>query len=117
MRSAFRRFEATRKERTTRVQQTSRTNTWLKDKTDTDWVYAYDAWTAPVGGVAVGAPADMASELAVSLMEIERRPFRMDNIRRPSSDGLALRPAPYFVKLTGLSVNGPGSFPLLSPMM
>jgi 6-hydroxynicotinate 3-monooxygenase len=45
---AFRRFEATRKERTTRGQWTSRTNTWLKDKTDTDWVYAYDAWTAPL---------------------------------------------------------------------
>ncbi len=43
--NAFRRFEASRKERTTRVQQTSRTNTWLKDKTDTDWLYAYDAWT------------------------------------------------------------------------
>jgi 6-hydroxynicotinate 3-monooxygenase len=46
--AAFRRFEATRKQRTTRVQQTSRTNTWLKDKTDTDWVYAYDAWTVPL---------------------------------------------------------------------
>jgi salicylate hydroxylase/6-hydroxynicotinate 3-monooxygenase len=45
---AFQRFEATRKERTTRVQRTSRTNTWLKDKTDTDWVYAYDAWTVPL---------------------------------------------------------------------
>ena len=45
---AFRRFEASRKQRTTRVQQTSRTNTWLKDKTDTDWVYAYDAWTVPL---------------------------------------------------------------------
>jgi 6-hydroxynicotinate 3-monooxygenase len=44
----FRRFEASRKPRTTRVQQTSRTNTWLKDKTDTDWVYAYDAWTTPL---------------------------------------------------------------------
>jgi 6-hydroxynicotinate 3-monooxygenase len=33
---AFRRFEASRKDRTTRVQQTSRANTWLKDKTDTD---------------------------------------------------------------------------------
>jgi len=33
---AFRRFEATRRERTARVQQTSRTNTWLKQKTDTD---------------------------------------------------------------------------------
>ncbi|HLX18310.1 MAG TPA: FAD-dependent monooxygenase [Bradyrhizobium sp.] len=45
---AFRRFEATRRERTTRVQQTSRTNTWLKEKTDTDWVYSYDAWTVPL---------------------------------------------------------------------
>jgi 6-hydroxynicotinate 3-monooxygenase len=26
----------------------SRTNTWLKEKTDTDWVYAYNAWTAPL---------------------------------------------------------------------
>jgi len=47
---AFRRFEATRRERTARVQQTSRTNTWLKEKTDTDWVYAYDAWTVPLAG-------------------------------------------------------------------
>jgi 6-hydroxynicotinate 3-monooxygenase len=42
---ALRRFEATRKERTSRVQRTSRTNTWLRDKTDTDWVYSYNAWT------------------------------------------------------------------------
>ena len=46
--NAFRRFEASRKDRTARVQQTSRTNTWLREKTDTDWVYAYDAWTAPL---------------------------------------------------------------------
>ena len=46
--NAFRRFEASRKERTARVQQTSRTNTWLREKTDTDWVYAYDAWTTPL---------------------------------------------------------------------
>ena len=45
---AFRRFEASRKDRTARVQQTSRANTWLREKTDTDWVYAYDAWTAPL---------------------------------------------------------------------
>jgi salicylate hydroxylase/6-hydroxynicotinate 3-monooxygenase len=45
---AFRRFEATRKERTARVQLTSRTNTWLKQPTDTDWVYGYDAWTTPL---------------------------------------------------------------------
>jgi 6-hydroxynicotinate 3-monooxygenase len=45
---ALRRFEATRKERTSRVQRTSRTNTWLRDKTDTDWVYSYNAWTTPL---------------------------------------------------------------------
>jgi 6-hydroxynicotinate 3-monooxygenase len=48
--NAFRRFEANRKDRTGRVQQTSRTNTWLRSKTDADWVYAYDAWTAPLAG-------------------------------------------------------------------
>jgi salicylate hydroxylase/6-hydroxynicotinate 3-monooxygenase len=46
--NAFRRFEATRRARTTRVQDTSRTNTWLKDKTDADWVYAYDGWREPL---------------------------------------------------------------------
>jgi len=45
---AFRRFEATRRDRTARVQQTSRTNTWLRETTDTDWVYAYDTWTVPL---------------------------------------------------------------------
>jgi 6-hydroxynicotinate 3-monooxygenase len=45
---AFRRFEASRKPRTSRVQETSRANRWLKEKTDTDWVYAYDAWTVPL---------------------------------------------------------------------
>jgi 6-hydroxynicotinate 3-monooxygenase len=49
---AFRRFEATRRERTARVQQTSRANTWLKEKTDADWVYAYDAWTTPLAAQA-----------------------------------------------------------------
>ena len=48
--NAFRRFEASRRDRTSRVQETSRTNTWLKEKTDTDWVYAYDAWTVPLAG-------------------------------------------------------------------
>lgn len=45
---AFRRFGATRKDRTARIQQTSRTNTWLSGKTDADWVYSYDAWTVPL---------------------------------------------------------------------
>ena len=46
--NAFRRFQASRKDRTERVQQTSRANIWLKEKTDADWVYAYDAWTTPL---------------------------------------------------------------------
>jgi salicylate hydroxylase/6-hydroxynicotinate 3-monooxygenase len=45
---AFRRFAATRQERTTRVQETSRKNIWLKERTNGDWVYGYDAWTAPL---------------------------------------------------------------------
>jgi 6-hydroxynicotinate 3-monooxygenase len=45
---AFRRFEQTRKPRTSRVQLSSRTNTWLRDPTDPDWVYGYDAVTAPL---------------------------------------------------------------------
>jgi 6-hydroxynicotinate 3-monooxygenase len=45
---AFRRFEVARKPRTSRVQQTSRANTWMRGKTDSDWVYGYDAWTTPL---------------------------------------------------------------------
>jgi 6-hydroxynicotinate 3-monooxygenase len=45
---AFRRFESTRKPRTSRVQLSSRTNTWLSSPTDPAWVYSYDAWTAPL---------------------------------------------------------------------
>jgi 6-hydroxynicotinate 3-monooxygenase len=54
---AFRRFEATRKPRTSRVQLNSRTNSWLRDPTDPDWVYGYDAWTAPLAGAASGHAA------------------------------------------------------------
>jgi salicylate hydroxylase/6-hydroxynicotinate 3-monooxygenase len=42
---AFRRFELKRKPRTSQIQLGSRTNTWLRNKTDPDWVYGYDAWT------------------------------------------------------------------------
>ena len=45
---AFRRFEATRKPRTSQIQLSSRTNTWLRNATDPDWVYGYDAWSAPL---------------------------------------------------------------------
>ena len=49
---AFRRLEATRKPRTSRVQLTSRTNKWLREKTDVDWVYSYNPWTTPLAALA-----------------------------------------------------------------
>jgi salicylate hydroxylase/6-hydroxynicotinate 3-monooxygenase len=45
---ALRRYEATRKPRTSRIQQTSAENTWLRQPHDAEWVYAYDAWTVPL---------------------------------------------------------------------
>ena len=47
---ALRRYQATREPRTSRIQRTSARNTWLKDPHDADWVYGYDAWTAPLAG-------------------------------------------------------------------
>lgn len=41
-------YTASRKERTDRMQLTNRKNTWLRERTDTDWVYEYDAWHAPL---------------------------------------------------------------------
>ncbi len=48
---ALRRFEATRKPRTSEIQQTSAQNTWLRGSTNADWVYGYDAWTVPLAEV------------------------------------------------------------------
>ncbi|HLI20310.1 MAG TPA: FAD-dependent monooxygenase [Stellaceae bacterium] len=46
---AFRRYEATRKERTTKIQTVSVSNTFNRDTgSDPDWVYGYDAWTTPL---------------------------------------------------------------------
>jgi 6-hydroxynicotinate 3-monooxygenase len=45
---ALRRYEATRRPRTSRIQQTSALNTWLREPHDADWVYGYDAWTVPL---------------------------------------------------------------------
>ncbi len=42
------RYEEARKERTGRVQIGSRGNEWLKQGGNADWVYAYDAWSAPL---------------------------------------------------------------------
>ncbi len=46
--TALRRYEATRKARTSRMQFTSRQNIWGKGVTDVDWVYGYNAWEAPL---------------------------------------------------------------------
>ena len=41
-------YAACRKARTGRNALTNRDNTWLRQKTDTDWVYDYDAWHTPL---------------------------------------------------------------------
>ena len=46
--AALRRYEKNRQERTAKVQLTSRQNIWGKGVTDTDWVYGYNAWEAPL---------------------------------------------------------------------
>lgn len=46
--SAFNRYEGLRKGRTSRIQITSHMNTWMKQRTDPDWVYGYDAWSVPL---------------------------------------------------------------------
>ena len=46
--TALCRYEATRKERTAKMQVTSRQNIWGKGVTDVDWVYGYNAWEAPL---------------------------------------------------------------------
>src|SRR5437667_8791844 len=56
---AFRRYEAHRKPRTSRIQAISSANTWMKGgNEDTSWLYGYDAWTVPLTADAttVGAP-------------------------------------------------------------
>ena len=42
--AAFERFEAARKPRTTQVQAASHRNDYMREKTDPDWIFGYDAW-------------------------------------------------------------------------
>jgi 2-polyprenyl-6-methoxyphenol hydroxylase-like FAD-dependent oxidoreductase len=51
--AAFERYEAARKPRTSQVQATSAANTWMREETKPDWVYSYDAWTAPLAETGV----------------------------------------------------------------
>jgi len=46
---AFKRYEAHRKPRTSRIQAISSANTWMKGGDgDTSWLYGYDAWNVPL---------------------------------------------------------------------
>jgi salicylate hydroxylase len=42
-------YEAIRKDRTARIQRESSNNEWMKGQANADWLYAYDAWTTPIG--------------------------------------------------------------------
>jgi salicylate hydroxylase/6-hydroxynicotinate 3-monooxygenase len=58
---AFRRYEAHRKPRTSRIQAIASANTWLRGgRDDTAWVYGYDAWHAPLDVPAPSAAAAAA---------------------------------------------------------
>jgi len=46
--AALLRYTALRRPRTARVQYNSHMNTWMRQATNPDWVYSYDAWTAPL---------------------------------------------------------------------
>jgi salicylate hydroxylase/6-hydroxynicotinate 3-monooxygenase len=53
---AFRRYEAHRKPRTSRIQAISSANTWMKGgNEDTSWLYGYDAWSVPLAAPAAGS--------------------------------------------------------------
>ena len=45
---AFDTYAASRKPRASRVQAGSSANTWMRNATDPDWLYGYDAWSAPL---------------------------------------------------------------------
>ncbi|KHL18561.1 salicylate hydroxylase [Mumia flava] len=45
---AFVPYERARRERTARIQVSSRDNAWLKDSGTGEWVYGYDAWSVPL---------------------------------------------------------------------
>jgi 6-hydroxynicotinate 3-monooxygenase len=49
--AALRTYEATRKPRTSVVQAGSSANTWMRNATNPDWLYGYDAWHVPLRAV------------------------------------------------------------------
>ena len=45
---SLKRYEVVRKPRASKIQSVSGTNTWMRQPTDANWVYGYDAWNAPL---------------------------------------------------------------------
>jgi 6-hydroxynicotinate 3-monooxygenase len=58
---AFQRYEQTRQPRTSRIQLTSRENTWMPERTEPDWVYGYYAWQVPLASPFVNGELDTQS--------------------------------------------------------
>ena len=46
--TALHTYEANRKPRASAVQAGSSANTWMRNATDPNWLYGYDAWTVPI---------------------------------------------------------------------
>jgi salicylate hydroxylase/6-hydroxynicotinate 3-monooxygenase len=46
--ASFQRYAKARRERTARIQGTSQQNTFMRQPTNPDWVYGYDAWNDPL---------------------------------------------------------------------
>jgi len=46
--AALRTYEAIRKPRASAVQKGSSANTWMRQETNPDWLYGYDAWRVPL---------------------------------------------------------------------
>jgi len=53
--AAFETFAGARMERTGRVQLVSHQNVWLHRSGNTDWVFGYDAWNAPLADTRIAA--------------------------------------------------------------
>ena len=46
--AALQRYQTARLERAAAIQRKPAQNTWLKNNTNAEWVYGYDAWTTPL---------------------------------------------------------------------
>lgn len=53
--AAFETFAGARMERTARIQLVSHQNVWLHRSGNTDWVFGYDAWKAPLSDTRIAA--------------------------------------------------------------